>query len=142
VARKTKTWAEKMQTGAPQITRLDKPFAGVPAGATLLISSPKEVDAYLKTHVRPGTSCTVPELRYALAQAHRADATCPMTSSIFVRIVAENAWDELEAGAKITDVAPFWRVVEPNSPLAKKLRAGSEWIARQRAAEQKPAKPR
>jgi hypothetical protein len=49
--------------------------------------------------------------------------------------VAEAAWDEIEAGAPISEVAPFWRVVDPKSPLAKKLRAGSTWIEQQRLAE-------
>jgi hypothetical protein len=53
----------------------------------------------------------------------------------FLRTVAEAAWDQIEAGTPVTQVAPFWRVVDPASPLAKKLRAGSEWITQQRAAE-------
>jgi len=49
--------------------------------------------------------------------------------------VAEAAWDEIEAGKATTDVAPFWRVIDPKSPLAKKLRAGGKWIEQQRLAE-------
>jgi hypothetical protein len=49
--------------------------------------------------------------------------------------VAEAAWDEIEGGKAASDVVPFWRVVDPKSPLAKKLRAGSQWIEQQRLAE-------
>jgi hypothetical protein len=48
---------------------------------------------------------------------------------------AEAAWDEVESGVPTSEVAPFWRVVDPKSPLAKKLRAGGDWIEQQRAAE-------
>ncbi len=135
MAGKKRTWAEKMATGAPHVEVLARPFAGAPAGAKLLVSSPMEVDAYLSANVPSGTTTTVRALREALAKAHGADTTCPMSTSIFVRIVAENAWDLIEGGTPITEVTPFWRVVDPGSPLAKKLRSGSDWIAHQREAE-------
>jgi hypothetical protein len=50
--------------------------------------------------------------------------------------VAEAAWDEMGAGKATTEVAPFWRVIDPKSPLAKKLRAGPQWLEQQRLAEQ------
>jgi hypothetical protein len=52
----------------------------------------------------------------------RADATCPVSTSFFLRTVAEAAWDELEGGKSTSEVAPFWRVVDPKSPLAKAAR--------------------
>jgi hypothetical protein len=127
-----------MTTGSPHVERLKKDFAGIPAGARLLISSPLELDAYLRQQIRPGTTRSIQEIRRDLAQAHAADATCPMTTSIFLRIVAENAWDQLQAGADIGEIAPFWRAVEPTSPLARKLRAGPDWIANQRESEVEP----
>jgi hypothetical protein len=135
---KPKTWSQKMQAKPPHTVVLDKDFAGVPAGATLLISSPAEIEAYLHAHVPAGEVRVVQQMRRELAQLHGADAACPVSTAIFLRIVAESAWDQIEAGAAATEVAPFWRVVEPNSPLAKKLRAGSQWIAQQRAAETQP----
>ena len=75
-------------------------------------------------------------MRRELAAMHGADATCPVSTAIFLRTVAEAAWDDIpESGKPVTAVAPFWRVVDPKSPLAKKLRAGSLWIEQQRAAE-------
>jgi hypothetical protein len=133
--RKTKTWAEKMQTGAPHVTVLERAFAGAPAGSKLWISSPLEMDAYLRSRVRPGQRATAQQIRRDLAAAHGADATCPLTTGIFLRIIAEHAWDQLQAGADLAEVTPFWRAVEPGSELAGKLRAGAAWIARQRGLE-------
>jgi hypothetical protein len=55
-----------------------------------------------------------------------------------LHVVAEAAWDEGQAGARAAEVAPFWRVIAPDAPLAKKLRCGPQWIAQQRAAESAP----
>jgi hypothetical protein len=86
---------------------------------------------------RPGWSerCRIQQVRRELAALHGADACCPVSTAIFLRTVAEAAWDEIEAGKPATEVVPFWRVVDPKSPLAKKLRAGSQWIEQQRLAE-------
>jgi hypothetical protein len=140
VARKTKSWAEKMVSGPPHIDVTDKPFAGIPAGTRLLISSPAAVSAFAKRQLHAGQTMGMPDLRAALAREAGAQATCPLTTSIFVRIAAEAAWDELEAGASLTTVTPFWRVVDPDSALAKKLRCGPQWVAQQRAVERKVAK--
>jgi hypothetical protein len=115
---------------------LDKDFAGVPAGSRLLISCPLEVEEYLNSRVPLGETREIQEMRRELAAMHGADAACPVSTAIFLRTVAEAAWDDIEAGKPVTAVAPFWRVVDPKSPLAKKLRAGSSWIEQQRAAEQ------
>jgi hypothetical protein len=121
---KTKTWIEK-RDGAPaaHVEILEKPFGGVPAGAKLLISSPKDIAAYL--HLIPkGETREIAEMREALAVRAKADAACPMTTSLFLRIVAEAALEEMSAGKKAKDVAPFWRIVAPGSPIALRLPIG------------------
>lgn len=135
MARKTKTWAEKMNAPDPHIELTDKAFAGIPTGTRMLISSPHEVAAWLRKHVAHGQTIAVPALRLALAKDRGAEATCPLTASIFLRIAAEAAWDEMEAGAALANITPFWRAVDPKSDLARKLRCGPDWIAHQREME-------
>jgi hypothetical protein len=135
VPRASKTWAEKRQAKPPHMVKLDKDFAGVPAGSRLLISCPIELEDYLRKQVSVGTTKEIQQVRRELAALHGADACCPVSTAIFLRTVAEAAWDEIEAGKSAAEVAPFWRVVDPKSPLAKKLRAGSQWIEQQRLAE-------
>lgn len=135
MAKRRKTWAEKLETGEPHVDCLERDYAGMPAGSAMLISSPREVQAFLQAAVPVGKTLDLRELRDQLAARHGAAGTCPMSTSIFVRIVAEDAWDQLETGASPSDVAPFWRVVDPKSALAKKLRAGPQWIELQRRAE-------
>jgi hypothetical protein len=136
VPRAVKTWADKKRAKPPHTVTLAKDFAGVPAGSRLLISCPMELEDYLKKHVPYGTTKEIQQVRRELASLHGADATCPVSTSIFLRTIAEAAWDEIGGGKTTTDVAPFWRVIDPKSPLAKKLRAGVQWIEQQRLAEQ------
>ena len=133
--RSPKTWGQKMAAKPPHRVTLDKDFAGVPAGAKLLISSPQDMEALLRTPTQPGDTLPIPELRRRLALVHTADAACPVSTSIFLRTVSEAVWDDIESGAQASQVAPFRRVVEPGSALARKLRCGSDWIVHQRAAE-------
>lgn len=135
---KAKTWTEKMKAAPPHVVVLDKAFAGVPAGARLLISNPREIETFLRDKLPRGRTLSVQQLRRELAAHHGADAACPVSTSIFLRTVAENAWDQVEAGAPLSQVAPFWRVVEPGSPLARKLRADPAWITLQRELEAGP----
>ena len=132
---KKKSWAEKLQTGSPHISILEKPFCGLPIGCKLLISSPLEIHQYIQTQIPAGSTLSPAQLRENLARLHQADATCPVSTGIFLRIVAENACDELEQGQSLHQVCPFWRVVAPDSTTAKKLRVDSKWLEAVRASE-------
>lgn len=132
---KKKSWAEKLLTGKPHISILEKPFSGLPIGCKLLISSPLEIHQYIQTQIPAGSTLSPALLRENLARLHQADATCPVSTGIFLRIVAENACDELEQGQSIHQVCPFWRVVAPDSTTAKKLRVDSKWLEAVRASE-------
>lgn len=132
---RTKSWAEKMAGApAPHTSTLEKPFAGIAAGSHLFISSPLQIKALIDK-IPYGQTLEFLSLRQQLAQAANATATCPASSGIFLRIVAEAAWDEIESGTPLNQVTPFWRIIAPNSPLAKKLRCGSQFIEKMRALE-------
>ncbi|NBS76464.1 MAG: hypothetical protein EBT28_03290 [Betaproteobacteria bacterium] len=113
--RARKTWAEKMQAKPPHHVFLDKDFAGIPKGSKLHISSPVEV----------------------AEDKNNCDATCPVSTSIFLRIVAEHSWEEFSRTGSTKDLAPFWRVVESSSPIAKKLNFDPAWIDLQQELEKK-----
>ncbi|MFY8162506.1 MAG: hypothetical protein ACOVNU_14320 [Candidatus Kapaibacteriota bacterium] len=59
---------------------------------------------------------------------HNADYTCPVTTGIFLRIVAEANYEKLQNGQSIEEITPFWRMIEPNTSLAKKLTFGQELL--------------
>jgi hypothetical protein len=138
----TTSWGEKYRAAKPaRITVLEKPFAGIREGARLFITSPKVIDAYLRG-IPPGKTKDVAAMREALAKKNKAEATCPTSTAIFLRVVAESALERVAAGELPSAVSPFWRVVEPEGALAQKLSCGPAFIAAQRALEagDKPVK--
>jgi hypothetical protein len=131
----TGTWSSKLRRDrCEKRTVLTTAFAGIAPGSVLYVSTPQRLDAELRT-VPPGTTITVAELRERLAAVNDADATCPTTTAIFLRIVAEAALEQHAAGAPLDEVTPFWRVVDPDSALARKLGCGTGFIQGQRARE-------
>ena len=58
-----------------------------------------------------------------------------MSTAIFLRIVAEAALEEMEAGKAVSRITPFWRVIDAESKVAAKLPVDSEWITLQREME-------
>ena len=123
---KKKSWIEKRNCGKePHIKIIEKTFAGVPAGSKLLISSPIEIDQFIRS-IPKKQQIEPQEMRTQLAKRHQADATCPVSTGIFLRIVAEAAVEEYRSGITINNITPFWRVIKQESPLAKKLSIDGE----------------
>ena len=132
--RAKKTWAEKMKAKPPHAVILDKSFAGVPQGAKLLISNPAEIAELLKT-VPSGSSLSVQQLRRELAARHGCNAACPVSTAIFLRTLTEYSFEQVQAGVALKDIAPVWRVIEPKSPILKKLSFDTAWITTMRESE-------
>lgn len=127
---KLKTWQEKMDKPAsPETKILEKGFQRLQPGDTILIPTPRLIEAFLN-QLKPGETASVVEMREALARDHGAELTCPLTTGMFLRTVSEAS---LDPDSSVQ--APFWRLVDPSSPLAKKLSCGPEWIVAKRSAE-------
>ena len=126
-----KTWLDKLnETKEPKIKRIDIDFADIPAGSNMLIATPKIIDNYIQ-EIGVGKRIDTKTLRKDLALAHNADYTCPVTTGIFLRIVAEANYEKLQQGKHVKEITPFWRVIEPNSIIAKKLTFGQDFLLQQ-----------
>ena len=123
-----------MNAKPPHHVILEKDFAGIPKGSKLHISCPIEVAQELK-NIPAGTTMSIQAFRRRLAEKNNCDATCPVSTSIFLKIVAEHAWEEYNRTGSTQDLAPFWRTVDASSPMAKKLSFDSAWIDLQRELE-------
>lgn len=132
--RPKKTWREKMVTKPPHHVILDKSFAGIPQGSKLHISSPQEIAAELQT-LAPGTTLSIQAFRQRLAEKNGCDAACPVSTSLFLRIVAECTWEAYQQRGSMQNLCPFWRVLDPASALARKLSFDPAWVALQRELE-------
>ncbi|MCB0824788.1 MAG: hypothetical protein KDC26_01240 [Armatimonadetes bacterium] len=130
-----KTWAEKLHVKhESKVEVVEKDFSWVKAGTKILISTPlifkERVDV-----IPHGQFRSVPHIREELANEAGADMTCPMSAGIFMRIVCEAAWDEHLEGAPLDSITPFWRAVDANSNLGKKLRCGVDFIKAKQTEE-------
>lgn len=113
----------------PHVVMLHSDFAGGKAGNTMLISSPGEIAAYL-ARIPRGETRTIERLRNELARKAGAQAMCPVTTAIHLRVVAEVSLRGLAEGRPLDQVVPFWRVVTPDSKVAQKLSCGPDHVAR------------
>jgi 6-O-methylguanine DNA methyltransferase, DNA binding domain len=93
-----------------------------PPGASMLISTPQEIDV-LVGRVPKGKLATINSLRDALAKQHNTTITCPITTGIFMNIVAKAAGEMEEMGAK--RVTPYWRVLRSDGSLYDKFPGGT-----------------
>lgn len=130
-----KNWQEKLNVNKePQVKRIDFDFADIPANSKMLIATPKIVEDYIRK-IPNGKSVSMKTMREDLALEHSADHTCPLTAGIFLRIVAEANYEKYKQTKSLKNIAPFWRAVEPGSPLAQKLSFGVKFISERRKAE-------
>ena len=130
-----KTWIEKRDCNKSfNIKTIDKKFADIPKGSKMFIATPQIIDDYVN-RIPFGKSTDLATMRNDLAIEYQADKTCPVTTGIFLRIVSEASFEELNAGKDIEKVTPFWRIVNPKSILAEKLACGIDFIQKQRENE-------
>jgi hypothetical protein len=126
-----KSWLDKLnEHKEPKIKRIDIDFADIPAGSMMFIATPKLIDEYIQ-EIGFGRRIDSKTLRKDLAIEHNADYTCPVTTGIFLRIVAEANYEKLQQGKRLEEITPFWRVIEPNSALAKKLTFEQDFLFQQ-----------
>ena len=133
-----KTWTEKFHVNRqPEIVTSPKNYAGIPQGEKFLISTPAEIDAYIRT-IPHGRAVSFQTLKRDIALEHGVEYMCPLTAGIFTRILAELAYEQHHNGQPVESITPFWRVIDLNMPLSKKLSFGPDFIKEQRLAEGLP----
>jgi alkylated DNA nucleotide flippase Atl1 len=118
---KSKTsWRQKLEK--PQEARaVEVPPRMQKTRGRMLIATPLLVDK-LVNRIPKGKLATVAQLMGRLARDHHCDTACPMTTGIFLRIVAETAEEDMAAGKK--RVTPYWRVLKTDGSLNDKYPGG------------------
>ena len=105
-----------------------------PPGASMVISTPKEVDAIM-AEVPKGKLITTTEIRAKLSARHGTQVTCPLTTGIFMNIVAKAAEEMRELGSDEAEITPYWRCLKTDGELNPKYPGGIEHQATQLEAE-------
>jgi hypothetical protein len=134
--KKPTDWRKRFDKAKPPKTLvLHTDFAGIKTGTTMYICSPGTIANYI-SRIPEGEVRSIERMRNELARKNEAQATCPVTTAIYLKVVAEVALADLAEGKPNTAVVPFWRVIEPNSKIAKKLSCDSQVIEHYRLLEQ------
>jgi len=107
---KKKSWKEK-------IDEIKEPQRKLTPKGMMYISTPAEIAEIIKK-VKKGKLITTKIITDKLKEKHKVDFTCPLTTGIFVSIIANYCEDELGKGKK--SVPPYWRVLKPNGSLYDK----------------------
>lgn len=100
----------------------------------LFVATREIIEAYMR-NIPAGECRTIHRLRNELARKYNCDATCPVSTAIFIRQIAEKALIEFHNGKAKNEIVPFWRLVESETKIAKKLEIDSNWIHLQREME-------
>lgn len=130
-----KSWTDKFNAKSNfEIKVLDKSFWGHQVGDKMLIPSPGIIQDYINEH-DAGILMEVNTMRDDLALTYGADFTCPLTTGIFLRIVAEMNYEKYAEGAPLESICPFWRIIDPTSKLGGKLSFGTDFIRSMRQKE-------
>lgn len=107
----------------PQIVSPIPPgFPGAATAGSMVVSTPREVDAVVR-RIPAGRVVTLDELRAHLARRHGAEIACPVSTAIFLGVVARAAEEQAAFGEEA--VAPYWRVLRPGGELNEKYPGGA-----------------
>lgn len=122
------TWREKMdKVQEPRLVDTPPKWHKQFGPGKMLIATPSLVDSMMRKAPR-GKLVTVRQIHERLAKDYCASSTCPLTTGIFVRIAAEVAEEDMQAGRK--DATAYWRVVKNDGGLNEKFPGGVEGQAR------------
>lgn len=131
----SQTANEKLNApGQPEIQPIPLHRKNAKPGQTMLIPNARVIDEFVRA-IPYGQRIDVKSMRQALAAEYRTDITCPVTTGIQMRVVAEAALEAIADGKNPNDVTAFWRVLDGTSSAAKKLSCGPEFIASMRSSE-------
>ena len=86
-------------------------------------------------HIKDRQSTSFLTMQEDLAQEHKADKTCPVSTGIFFRISAEAAYKNFLLSASDENMTPFWRVIDETMKVAKKLPCRIEFLREHRQKE-------
>ncbi len=103
------TWRAKLEQRHPghgKVVTAPPRMASGRVDASMLIPSPRKVDALVREVPRRSIAL-IPDLRARLARDAGAELACPLTTGIFLKLVAETS-EEDRAGGE-AQPAPYWR---------------------------------
>lgn len=136
-----KSWHEKLEglhEGYPKIVDIPQRWARTMGPGKMVILTPLIVNDFIKT-IPEGKLATVNLIRKKFAREYQVEATCPLTTGIFVWICSGAAEEDRLAGKP--KIAPYWRVLKEGGLLNPKFPGGVREQARRLTEEGFKVKP-
>jgi hypothetical protein len=126
MAKLKETWRQKListtqKQNLPRVVEVNENMSKKWGEGTVVIPSPVEVDALIKTVPR-GKLITINQIREFMAKKHHASFGCPITTGIFVGIAARAAEEDIAEGKK--NITPYWRTLKGKGELNEKYPGG------------------
>jgi hypothetical protein len=122
--KRSPSWRDKLEKEMkPKLVEVPGQWAKRIGHGKMLVPTPLLVDAVIKK-IPKGKLATVNLIRDYLAEAHKADITCPLTTGIFLNIAAHAAAEDRLKGKK--DITPYWRVLKESGKLNLKFPGGEK----------------
>ncbi|MFC2050111.1 hypothetical protein ACFLTN_02905 [Chloroflexota bacterium] len=121
-----KTWRQKLEEENPEhgkVVNIPPKMQNRFGTGKMLIPKPMDINALINK-IPKGKLATVTQIREKLAKNAHANCSCPMTTGIFLRIVAEVAEEDLKSGKG--EVTPYWRVIKADGSLNEKFPGGAQ----------------
>lgn len=111
-------WSVKMKKPAqPEYVAVPDAWAKRMGNGKMVIPTPQAIKDIV-AEVPAGRVLTTSQLRDRLAHHFEADVACPLTTGIFLRIVAEASEEQRQQSGQ--PLAPWWRVVKDDGSLLEK----------------------
>ena len=121
-----KTWRQKLEEEHPEhgkVVDIPPKMQNRFGTGKMLIPKPLDINALINK-IPKGKLATVTQIREKLAKDAQANCSCPMTTGIFLRIVAEVAEEDVRSGKR--EVTPYWRVIKADGSLNEKFPGGTQ----------------
>ncbi len=132
-------WAEQLAASDQiDIRPVPEGRCGMTPGKMMLYPSARMVDEAIRA-IPEGQAVSPRELRLLLADQHGAEYTCPVTTTMMLRIVAEAANEAREHGVAPGELTPVWRGLDKRASALRKLTFDSAWLLARRADEGLPS---
>ncbi len=123
MAKSKKTWREKVDALEQKIHTLSPEWEKKYGKGESLVPRGLDIERLIRETTR-GELLTNDIIRETLAKEQGVLLTEPMTTGIFLRIIAEAA--EEERPIRKDDVTPYWRVLKPDGSINVKFPGGAE----------------
>lgn len=119
-----KSWREKRdKPQEPTVVKIEGKMRERFGPGRMVIATPKIIDGIVRM-IPKGKLTTVSAIMDRLAADFGTDSACPITTGIFLNIVAKAAEEECAAGMR--RISPYWRVLKTKGALNPKFPGGME----------------